>query len=65
MFAMAPDSDEQVIVFEEYDSDLPCSTENFQVNADILDGVSGKRPIDTTFENNDYQLLRGEHTNVK
>jgi hypothetical protein len=62
MTAMTPTGPMQDIMFEQYDSEGPMSTESFQAKADISDGVSGKHPIDTTFENVDYELLKGEYT---
>jgi hypothetical protein len=47
----------------EVDSEAPLTTENFQASADLQDGHSGVRKIDTTYEANDYELLRGEVDN--
>lgn len=51
----------QAIIYEEWDEEGgPCSQEKFQAKADLKEGISGRHPIDTTFENTDYELLKGQ-----
>jgi hypothetical protein len=47
----------------EVDSEAPLTTDSFQASADLADGHSGVRKIDTQYEANDYELLRGEVDN--
>jgi hypothetical protein len=49
--------------FGEVDSEAPLTTDSFQASADLQDGHSGVRKIDTQYEANDYELLRGEVDN--
>lgn len=61
MSAMTPTSLIQDIMFQEFDLEGgPCSEAKFQAQADLKEGVSGRYPIDATFENTDYELLRNE-----
>jgi hypothetical protein len=50
----------QAIIFEEWDGEGPCTPESFMANASLDEGISGRYPIDSTYENTDYELLRGE-----
>ena len=45
--------------FGEIDSEAPLTTDTFQATADLQDGHSGVRKIDTSYEAVDYELLRG------
>jgi len=49
--------------FGEVDSEAPLTTGTFQATADLQEGHSGVRKIDTEYEANDYELLRGEVNN--
>lgn len=60
MSALTPAGPIQSIMFEEWDGDGPITPEKFKARADMKEGVSGQYPIDSTFENTDYKLLRGE-----
>ncbi len=59
MAAMTPVSPSQAIKYEQYDEEKPITTRGFEDKSDINDGVSGRRKIDSSYENVDYELLKG------
>lgn len=61
MSAMTPTTPLQDIIGLALDTEGgPCSEAKFQAKADLKEGVSGRHPIDSTYENTDYELFHGE-----
>jgi hypothetical protein len=65
MAAMTPTTVIQDLIAEDLDTGGPCSDVKFKARADIKEGVSGRHPIDSTYENTDYELLHGEDCPMK
>lgn len=61
MSAMTPVDPLQAIMFAQYDSEGgPLTPKKFYAKGSVTEGVSGRHMIDTSFENTDYQLVKGE-----
>ena len=62
--ASTVDYDFEHLGISEWDSDTPCDDERFQDEASLAEGVSGMKPIDTTYENFDEDYVfnpRSDH----
>ena len=60
MSALTPTTLAQDLIFADLDTEGPCSDAKFKAQADLKEGVAGRHAIDSTYENTDYELLRGE-----